>query len=265
MPLIQEKYSQTRIDAIRRYLQREFDKEKPRDYEVIVDGIKITTRTNDIKEFEDYEQEIKDDTRNISILVYDGPGTNRNTRYSFSFDGSHGTLSGLGEIDQIISQRLSEKDREYELQRLREKLSATEQQLGESEEFAEQLEQRIRDMEQARYTNAVSLGEVASALLSGILQKNAGKIPMGQSLAGLFGGTPAPLPEATPGHPDSVTFEKNAGIEHDEQTNARIALIQRMQQRLNEEQLVAMLSIIDFLSDNPDNISTVIELFQTEK
>jgi len=265
MPLIQEKYSQARIDAVRRSLQRESDKGTPRYYEVIVDDIKIITRTNDIKEFEDYEQEIKDDTRNISILVYDGPGTNRNTRYSFSFNGSPGTLSGLGEIDQIISQRLSEKDREYELQRLREKLSATEQQLGESEEFAEQLEQRIRDMEQARYTNAVSLGEVASALLSGILQKNAGKIPMGQSLAGLFGGTPAPLPEATPGHPDSVTFEKNAGIEHDEQTNARIALIQRMQQRLNEEQLVAMLSIIDFLSDNPDNISTVIELFQTEK
>lgn len=265
MPLIQEKYSQGRIDVVRRFLQRETDKGKPRDYEIIVDGFKIVSRTDDLKEFEDYEQELKEDTRNISILVYDGPNTNRNTRHSFSLEGSGNTLSGLGEIDQIISQRLSEREREYELQRTQEKLSATEQQLAEAEEFADQLEQRIRDMEQARYTNAVSLGEVASALLSGILQKNAGKIPMGQSLAGLLSGSTPPVSDSHTSPQDAVSFEKQVTTQHDEQTQARLALIERMQQRLDEQQLVGLLSIIDYLCEHPNNISTVIELFQPEK
>ena len=89
MPVIEERYDQNKIDSLKRYLKREAEKGRTRDYEIIVDGFKVVSRTNDVEEFDDYEDEIQDNTRNIAILIYDGAGTNRNTRYSFSLNQSN--------------------------------------------------------------------------------------------------------------------------------------------------------------------------------
>src|SRR3954464_6979481 len=103
MPLHDLKFDQHKIDSLKRYLQREADKERAKDYEIIIDGFRVVSRTDDLSEFDEYEQEIKSDTRNISILIFDGPGTNRNTRYSFALQSettsrTNGGLNGLGEI-----------------------------------------------------------------------------------------------------------------------------------------------------------------------
>jgi hypothetical protein len=266
MPLIEEKFDQHKVDSIKRFLQREADKERPRDYEIMIDGFRVVSRTSDITEFDDYEQELKGDNRNLSILVFDGPSTNRNTRYSFALQGdtmvrSMPATNGLGEIEQVIADKLAEREREIELQQLKDQLKSTKAQLTESEEYADLLQKRIKDMEAQRYTHAVSLGEVASVVLKTLVKQHAARIPGGQALAGLLGADtteelPAPEVEDTS---SPVSFEKQPEPEPlDEQTRNRLTLIAQMQERFNEQQMIAVFTILDALAASPDKIEVIL-------
>lgn len=266
MPLIEEKFDQHKIDSLKRYLQRETDKARPKDFEIIVDGFKVVSRTDNIEEFEDYEQEIKGNSRNVSILVFDGPGTNRNTRYSFTLQGETASrnqqpASGLGEIDQVIAQKLEEREREHELTSLKEQLKNAKEQLAESEDYAETLQKRIKEMEEKRYTQAVSLGEVASVVLKTLVKQHAARIPGGQALAGLLGADieDTPAVAAPPPAETTASFEKQPDAAPlDEQTRNRLSLIEQMQARFNEQQMIAVFSIIDALAAAPDKIDQAL-------
>jgi hypothetical protein len=265
MPLHDLKFDQHKIDSLKRYLQREAEKGRKKDYEIMIDGFRVVSRTDDISEFDDYEQEIKGDTRNISILIFDGPGTNRNTRYSFSLQGdisnrANGSLNGLGDIEQVITDKLAEREKEYEAQRLKEQLKDTKVQLTEAEEYAETLERRIKEMEAQRFTNTVSIGEVAGLVLKSLVKQNIARIPGGQALAGLLGADqPAELPQPTEPASGQVSFEKqpdNAVM--DEQTRNRLSLIEQMQERFTEQQMIGVFSILDILTAAPDKINLVL-------
>jgi hypothetical protein len=265
MPLITEKFDQHKVDIIKRYLQRETDKGRPKDFEIIVDGFKVVSRTSDIEEFDDYEQEVTEDSHNLTILVYGNANANRNTRYSFSLQNetvrqSNQPANGLGEIDQVIAQKLEEKEREHEFSKLKEQLSATKTQLAEAEEYADNLQKRIKDMEEKRYTQAVSLGEVASVVLKTLVKQHAARIPGGQALAGLLGADlPEELPVSAPQEAAPVSFERQPDSEPlDEQTRNRLSLIEQMQHRFTEQQLIAVFSIMDALSAAPEKIEAVL-------
>jgi hypothetical protein len=265
MPLHDLKFDQHKIDSLKRYLQREAEKGRTKDYEIIIDGFRVVSRTDDINEFDDYEQELKGDTRNISILIFDGPGTNRNTRYSFSLQGdtsnrTGGSLNGLGEIEQVVADKLAESEREFELQQVKEQLKATKHDLTESEAYAEELEQRIKDMEAKRYTTSVSYSEVAGLVLKSLFKQNIARIPGGQALAGFLGADqPDELTSTTEPSTAPVSFEKqpeNTAI--DEQTRNRLSLIEQMQERFNEQQMVGVFNILDTLAATPEKIDMVL-------
>ncbi len=272
MPLIEEKFDQSRIDSLKRYLQREADKGREKDFEIIIDGFKVVSRTNDIEEFDDYEQELRESSRNISFLIYDGPGTNRNTRYSFMLRGeiavSRPTVSpGLGEIDQVVAQKLEEKEREHEVQHLKEKLTSVKEQLSEAEDYAEQLEKQIEDMKQKRYANAVSLGELASVVLKTIVRENAAKIPGGQALAGWLGSDSMESPASLPEQPAASFTPAGQTIEClTEEIRNRLSLIEQMQGKFNEQQMISVFAILDYLVATPDKITDVVAFLdiQTE-
>lgn len=260
MPIVEERYNQSRIDTLRRSLQRESDKGKPRDYEIFVDGFKVVPRTDDLSDFDDYEQEIRSDTRNISFLLYDGPGTNRNTRYSFSLHDNQAVadpVPTLGEIDQIVAQKLLDRDRDYELSKLKEKLQETQGQLDESEEYASSLQTRIAELEQASKGKMMKWGDLGASILMGILRSNAHKLPQG--LSGFLDLDDAPKTQETfrsneiEGH---ASYKKVDAI--DEHTQNRLALLEQMQQQLNEQQVVGVLTIIGYLIDHPEQIPIII-------
>lgn len=268
MPLIEEKFDQSRIDSLKRYLQREADKGREKDFEIIVDGFKVVSRTNNVDEFDDYEQEIRDSSRNISFLIYDGPGTNRNTRYTFLM-GNNPTASsnpqpapGLGEIDQVVAQKLEEKEREHEVQHLKEKLASTKEQLDEAEEYASQLEKQIEEMKQKRYTNAVSLGELAGVMLKSLVRDNAAKIPGGAALAGWLGADIQPSADNVVQLTEqpTATYEQQPqpGTDLPEITRNRLALIAQMQEKFSEPQMVAVFALLDHLVAAPEKITEVV-------
>jgi hypothetical protein len=263
MPFIEEKFDQHKVDSLKRYLQREAEKNRTRDYEIVVDGFRVVSRTENLDEFEDYEQEIKPGTRNVTIVIYDGLNTPRNTKYSFLLQQEQTAgkgLNGTEDLGSIIKEKLDARDREHETSQLREKLAETQQQLTEAEEYGDLLEQKIKDLEAGEYKKMVGFGDVAGLLLNGWLKQNPqliAKIPGGATLAGLLdmpGSTPTPASEET-----TATFEKKntpAGANEQKWMLYR----NQLEGGFKEEQLDTVFSIVGKLSQEPQHISTVAQL-----
>jgi hypothetical protein len=264
MPAIEEKYDQEKIDGLKRYLQREAAKNRKKDFEIVIDGFKIVSRTSDLNEFDEYEREMRNDTSVVHFLIYDGPTTNRNMKYSFYLNESAipekpvNGLGSLGDIDSIIKQRLDEKEKEAELVRLREELEQAKEQLDEAEEYHGMLEKEITDLKSKRFKDNSSFGEILNAFVGSMVKKNASKIPGGELLAGFF--TPEESKQELPGAAETTkaTFSKEDGP--DEMTRHRLALITDLQQKLDEQQMVGLFTVIEHLTGKPEDIKTVIGL-----
>jgi len=223
----------------------------------------VVPRTSDINEFDDYEQELTSNTRNVSFLLYNGGGNNRNTRYSFSFSSKPPTEASatLGEIDQIVAQKLTERDKDYELARLREKLDDTAAQLEDAEEYHEKLQARITELEQMQKGRMVNFGDLGASVLMGVLRNSAKSSPAGQALAGFFGVDETAAKQVDSGTPSvegQTYYSKEEPM--DDQTKGNLALLDQMQQKLDERQMISVISIISHLVEKPDKINTVLEL-----
>lgn len=263
MPVVEETFDQNRIDGLRRSLQREADKGKPREFEIIVDNFKVVPRTRDINEFDDYEQELTDATQNVSFLVYNGGGNNRNTKYSFSFNRKrqNGQSATLGEIDQIIAQKLTERDKDYEMARLREKLEETTANLEEAEEYHEKLQARIVELEQVQKGRMINFGDLGASVLLGVLRKSPKDSFVGQALAGFLG------PEDINMKLEDNTVRTTEGQasyskdeQMDSQTRGRLDLLEQLQQKLDEHQMISVINILGHFFEHPEKINTVLEL-----
>ncbi len=273
MPLVEEKYDQGKVDSLKRYLQREADKGRPRDYEVVIDGFKVLSRTDNIEEFEDFEQEIKDTTRNISILIYDGKSTNRNTRYSFLLHGDNslplsGTGGGgLGAVDQLIQTRLDEKDREYALKALKDQLAEAEQLIKEGEKYQDQLEKELAHLKANKYNlGGLDLVELGSFVLKHTITSHAPTSPLAAQMAGILGAlsggegsqTPTSEPEG-----EASFRELSADAPQSELTEHQqliLQSVQQMEQVFNSKQLMVMNQVIVTLMQRPSELMTIAGL-----
>ncbi len=281
MPVIEERYDQNKIDSLKRYLKREADKGRMRDYEIIVDGFKVVSRTNDIEEFDDYEEEIKDTTRNMSILIYDGAGTNRNTRYSFSFNLDAASpipakpmngIGSLGEIDEIIQQKLDEKDRDYKIALLEKELKDTKQQLSEAEEYHTELQERVdeleAELEKKPQPNAINLnlGEIGAAVLGNLVKKNA---PQLSGLLNGLMGVPQEQPTVSAStEPEmEATFSKQGDTQpqFSEQQLRHLKNIEAMEQVFDTEQLQIVIAIIQKLMEYPEQVIPTAQFLNLDK
>jgi hypothetical protein len=276
MPVIEERYDQNKIDSLKRYLKREADKGRSRDYEIMVDGFKVVSRTNEVDEFDDYEEEIKDNTRNIAILIYDGAGTNRNTRYSFSLNQDNSSpiptkpvngMGSLGEIDEIIQQRLDEKEKDFKISTLEKELEETSQKLSEAEDYHKQLEAeivRIREEKPKPHPLSLPIGEIGAMVLDGLFKRNMPK------LAGILNGISEQVqPTQTGTEPDvEATFQKKANGQTFPQLTVeqqnRLRNLELMEQAFNGEQLQVVIAIIQKLIQKPEQVIPVAQFLNLQ-
>src|ERR1035437_253380 len=84
MAITSETYDQLKIDKLKLYLQTQADKGVARYYEIYVDNLKAVHKTNDIQEFDSYEDYMTEDTERIRILVYSTNSVSpRNDQYVY--------------------------------------------------------------------------------------------------------------------------------------------------------------------------------------
>ena len=192
MPVTNDNYDQLKIDRLRHFLESQAEKGMPKPFEIFVDNLKVVAKTDDPKEFDSYEYYMNEDTEKVRILIYNSNLSPRNDQYCFLVQKNIGSksLNGLGEIESIVQEKLAARDREYELNRLKEELQATKQELEETEEYANKLEKEIQNLKENKFKlKNIDLGELVSVAAEGIIRRNPQfltKLPGGEALAGII-------------------------------------------------------------------------------
>lgn len=167
MNLINEKYDQFKIEKLKHFLEDMSNKGIAKPYEIFVDNLKAVPKTEDVKEFENYEHYINENTQKIRIVIYGSPRSPRNDQYCYHMQQMQENKpnNGLGEVENLIQEKLAARDREYEMKELRAELNKVEEKLEEAEEYVETLEQQIEDMKRNKFkVGNLNLGELASVM-----------------------------------------------------------------------------------------------------
>lgn len=164
-----EKYSEKKFNDLKRYLEREKSKGRAKHFEVHIDGLKFVSRTSDLSELEGIEEQITDETHNLTITVYDGPSTPRNTKHSFDMNYEEfpatpvNGLGSLGEVEHMVQKLLKERETEREIEDLRAEVEELEDQVDERQKVIDKLEKELDQLTEMTTANRFNLGGVSIA------------------------------------------------------------------------------------------------------
>jgi hypothetical protein len=261
MPVTNEKYDQLKIDRLKHFLTDMEAKGQPRPYEIFVDGLKVVPKTEELKEFENYEYYINEDTERIRILIYNTAASPRNDQYCFYMQPvkAPGSLNGLGNLDGIIQEKLEARDREHEVRLMKQELEETKKQLEEAEEYSEELERQLALAKNNKHKlGNLDLVELGSVVLERMAAKNVATLEK-IGLAGLV--TPSIDPAST--ETTSASFEKQHKDEKPLQAGY-LSLLQQMDAVFGNQELEMVMQIIQKFSEEPSHLQTVAELLNIE-
>lgn len=273
MPVTNDNYDQLKIDKLKHFLEEMAQRGAARPYEIFVDNLKVVPKTDDPKEFDNYEYYMNEDTEKIRILIYNSAQTPRNDQYCF-YVQKHKTekpvtaLNGLGEIETIVQEKLSAREKEYELTKLQKELQETKQQLEEAEEYAEELEQQLEEAKSNKYKlGKLDLVDLGTLVLGKFAEKNADVL----SKVGLQGlSASKEIPEGKIEETEA-TFQKKANNDQPSNTALNpeslqyIPVLQNLDQAFEKEDLETVMQILQKFTEEPSQLKTVAELLNVQK
>ena len=267
MPVTNDKYDPLKIDRLKHFLLEMSVKGTPRPYEIFVDNLKVVPKTEDPKDFDNYEYYMNEDTEKLRILIYNSNASPRNDQYCYYMQKSkpENSMNGLGEIESIIQEKLSARDREHELIKLKDELEETKRQLEESEEYAESLEQQLEESKSSKYKlGKLDLVELGGAVLEKLAVKNSPALEK----IGLGGLISLDTSNAnSEGENTEVSFQKKT---EDNNQNVNpghlqyIPVLQQLDTVFDRSQLEIVMQILGKFSEEPENLKTVAELLNIQ-
>ncbi|GGA89951.1 hypothetical protein [Puia dinghuensis] len=268
MPVIHQKFDSFKIDKIKRFLEDMATKGQARPYEIFVDSLKVVPKTEDVAEFDSYEQYIDEDTAKLRILVYNSGLSPRNDQYCFMIgsDRPEKSFGGLGEIDTIVAERLAARDREYELQDLRKQLQEARAQVEEAESEADSVRQELEAVKAGQQRKQIKGIEVVSIILEGFVRRNPQllqRIPGGEALAGLIEQDNADSSVASPAEPvTEASFRKRSepGAGLTPEQLRYIDTLRRLEATFQQPELETVMQVLARFAEAPETLSTVAEL-----
>ncbi|MEO7982822.1 MAG: hypothetical protein ABI688_01950 [Bacteroidota bacterium] len=266
MPVSNDKYDQLKIDKLKYFLTEMAAKGQARPFEIFVDSLKVVPKTEDPKDFDNYEYYMNEDTEKIRILIYNSAASPRNDQYCFYVQQNkpEKSFNGLGDLDGIIQEKLSARDKEHEGRLMKQELEETKKQLEEAEEYAEDLERQLEEAKSNKYKlGKLDLVELGGAVLEKLAVKNAGTLEK-IGLAGLV----APNNAAE----TATTEETNASFQKKETNSPGItpeqlsylSVLQQLDTAFEKPQLETVMAIITRFTEEPTHLNTVAELLNIQ-
>jgi hypothetical protein len=257
-----EKYDQFKIERLKNFLEDMAAKGQARHYEIFVDSLKVVPKTDDVKDFDNYERYMDESTENVRIVIYASGLSPRNDQYYFQVkhNKQEKSLNGLGEIETIVQEKLSARDKEYELNQLKKELEETKHQLEEAEDYADQLEQQLEETKSNKYKlGKLDLVELGGVVLENLATKNSPALEK-IGLGGLF--AVSNQPEAPKTEESEASFQKKGEQQNDLKPEhlQYIPIIQQLYGAFANEDLEMVMQILQKLSEEPTHLKTVAEL-----
>ena len=273
MAITSETYDPIKIDKLKLYLQTQAERNAPRYYEIYVDNLKAVHKTVDLQEFDSFEDYMTDDTERIRILVYTTNfNSPRNDQYSYrmkkleehkQITHSQG-LSGI-ELENKIEEKLLQQRERLDYNAIVKKLTETETQLKESEEYAEKLEKELLEYKSKKlHWGNVNLGEFASVVVEGFVRRNPQmltKLPGGEALAGIIEQDNRERGSTTPTTETEVSFKKKSDTtELTEEEKSYLNFMKGVAESFDEEEIIILTHVITKLEEDTSQLKPVAEL-----
>ena len=277
-----ENYDQLKIDKIKLHLQSQAEKGNPRYYEIFVDNLKAVQKTNDVAEFDSYEDYMTEDTEKIRILIYSSSSTSpRNDQYTYrmkkiadnkSEPSPAPSLSGL-EMEARMEEKLQGQRERWEHEQLKKELEQTKKQLEEAESYSEKLEAELVQFRNKKLLlGNVNLGELASVVVEGFVRRNPqllAKIPGAEGLAGVIeqdnkdkaNAAQSPIPDT------NASFKKTEDETAEVLTEEEKGYLQFMKgiaENFDPQEITILTQIIVKLEEDPAQLKPVAELLNID-
>lgn len=264
-------YAREKMEQLQRRLQNAEAAGSPNEFEIIIDGMPVVNRTDDMEQFDNYLYELDDNTHILTVKIYFGK-SNNNNQYSFEVNPQTAEasapviqlhpqpapLNGLGEVEAMVKKGIEEYKKEQEKERLLAKIQTLEADLKDCLEYKDKLEAALEDERRNKFRfRGANIAEFGSELLTGMIRKNPQwlrKLPMGEALAGFIiqdtkeleeaaGSPPAPEPEGS--------FKAKATPAVSEAQRFHIALLDELSRSLDQGQLDKIMAVLQRLSGEP--------------
>lgn len=262
MPVTNDKYDQLKIDKLKHFLQEMASKGQPRPYEIFVDALKVVPKTEDPKEFDNYEYYMNEDTEKIRILIYNSNLSPRNDQYCFYIEQNkpEKPLNGHGDLDGIIQEKLNARDKEYEMNRLKDELEETKKQLEEAEEYNETLEQQLAEASSNKFKlGKLDLVGLGTLVLDKFAERHSDVLSK-VGLVGLGGTLAKEIPET---EETEASFQKKANTGEQQLKPEHlqyIPVLQQLDAAFEKPQLEIVMQVLGKFSEEPVQLNIVAEL-----
>ena len=275
MSIIREKYTEQRINQLHKLLLNDNERQKPRDYDIKVDDLKVVQRTNDVDSFFKHEEFIDDTTKSVTINLYDGC-SRRCTRYQLYFgetlQQNAVTLAG---IENAVQEKLDARQKQLDYENLIKSKTDLEQQLSEAEDYIEQLENNLNSEKEKKLNIKDNIGDFAAKALEGLLRNNVHwftNVPALNGIGDAIKQDNQALQSqtnniTTKDEEPTVTFTKKKDVVEQEilatETEKQIfEYIKIIQQKFSTEEVEKVLDILETLAEEKENIDIVYELLE---
>jgi hypothetical protein len=190
-----EKYDVAKIEQLKMFLEQNAERGKPRYYEIFVDNLRVIEKTNDVAEFDSFQNFMNEDTRLIKILLYSSSEESpRNDKFIYRVKEEESKskeqgLSGV-EVTEKIQTALQMEKEKWDNNLIKKELEEAEERIEELEKYSEQLEAKIIELKQNQNKlGGIHLGEIAGVALEALLRNNTqllSKYPLTKGLAGVI-------------------------------------------------------------------------------
>lgn len=301
MPVTFEIYDAEKISYLKSMIEAAAITDKPRPFEIYVDGLKVVPKTDKTDNFDKYEDFMNPNVRAVKFVVYNSKNTPRNDKFFFSMNAQtaeEAFEAGLGNTqDKSYSTDDLEKIKEERIFKLAESIEIKnlKKQIADLCDIRDNQEAIIskKDSEIIRYEKALELaeenrntfkglnvGSVLADVAEAIIRNNTASIAKVPGLSGIaafidedtkqkYGTKQTPPSQETEG-----SFRKkgqaseNTATELTEQQKEFIRIFGHLQKHFNEPEMGQVFAILDFLSQNKADLITVLELLRdstTEK
>lgn len=147
----------TQLNSLKNWLVKMQQKGEPKYYEILVDGMRIVDKTDNLEAFDEYEKWMDGLVQSLRVMVYNTQNSHRarvfEMRTAQYVDGKseklyHPRKRGLSEdeIEQRVQAIIEDQNRQARSERLQEENQGLKKQVTDAESYIDRLEREVTEL-----------------------------------------------------------------------------------------------------------------------
>lgn len=253
-------------------------------FEILVDGVRVVHKTDNLEEFDRYLSWISDASQSMRVLVYNTKNSHRSQVFEYQTEKYvEGVSDRLyptrkprlseEEIDERVRVQLEEKQKKQVLLDTQKQNRDLTQRLSDAETYIRELEEKVEKTKEQK--NGFDMGSLLT-MFSGLASANPEAKVSLEGLQNIYNNQKSEAETKQETEEPTATFKKKVspedarqdnttGFGKKEENNKEILTLNIPLGNLNDDQCSKMFDLACFLAQNPQYIDTVHGLLKGEE